>query len=68
MAEQKFQHYDRCLKDDQTNIKELKTDIQVLFSNVLKLAHDSTDSEELYKLRKEIEDHLLSKSLNYDRR
>ena len=61
-------HYDRCLSEDQKSIREVKNDIQVIFSMILRMAHNSNSEEELYKIRCEIEDHLVHKSLNYHER
>lgn len=61
-------HYDRCLSEDQKSIREVKTDIQILFSMLLRLAHKSNSEDEFYRIRCEIEDHLVHKSLDYNER
>lgn len=66
-ADKRMEHHDTCLAKDQSKIRETQNDIQFIFSMLLKLVHNDRTDEDSYKIRSEIEDHLVHKSLGYGR-
>lgn len=66
-ADIKINQHSECLARDQEGLKEVRRDIQEIFSVLLKLAHNDKTDEDSYRIRCEIEEHLVHKSLGFDR-
>lgn len=58
-------HYEKCLKNDQEEIVELKEGQKLLFSICLRLANIKNDEQDLSNIRDDIEEHLVKRSLAY---
>lgn len=67
-SDSKINQHGECLARDQEGLNEVRRDIQEIFSVLLKLAHNDKTDEDFYRICCEIEEHLVHKSLGYDRK